>query len=68
MVKLELNDEEAELFKLFMEHRAFMQAFKAAGGFNYQNGSITIHYDRYGAAREFLKQERLKINYKLDYK
>jgi len=67
MVTLELQDNEAELFKVFLEHEAFVHAFQSAGGFGYKNGSITIHYDQYGVAREFVKQERLKINYRLDY-
>lgn len=68
MVTIELNDNEAELFKLCMEHMAFIHAFKEAGGFDFKNGSIQIHYDQYGRAMEFLKQERLKINYRLDVK
>ena len=68
MITIELTDQEAELFKIFREHQAFIHAFKEAGGFNFRNGCIEVNYDQYGVPREFLKRERLKINYTLDVK
>lgn len=49
MIKLELTDEEAELFKLFQQYHDQFQTFIDEGVMSFTNGRATIHKDNCGS-------------------
>jgi hypothetical protein len=55
MINVELTTEEAELFKQFREYQDMFQLFLTHGLFNYQDGSIRLHYDHNSLVRKVEK-------------
>ena len=59
-----LTNEEAELFKQFRQYQDVFQALLDGGLLNFENGTITFHYNNEGQIMRFDRQQvtRIKIN------
>lgn len=44
-IKIELTENEAQLFVLFQKHHAIIQVLETCGFFDMKNGSVEIHKD-----------------------
>lgn len=52
IVKIELTEEEAELFKIFVKHFADFEKLLKAGFCDFKNGKMIIHRDFNGKLRK----------------
>lgn len=48
MVKIELNEQEAQSFLAWREHQELFEKLNALGVFGVRNGSAEIHFDELG--------------------
>ena len=61
MISIQLNEQEAELFKRFRQMQAVFEIFMRGGVFNVRNGSVEIHFNSAGDVGMIRKHESISM-------